>query len=52
MTLHTAIITHGLKPQKRNLAQQMQFDIQEAKRIQKQTGCTWTEALRLAAKSN
>lgn len=52
MTLHAAVITPGLKQQKRNLAQQMQFEIQNAKRIQRQLGGTWTQALRLAEKSN
>ena len=36
--------------EKRDLAKQAQQEIAEAKRIQKQTGCTWGDALRLVLK--
>ena len=48
---HTTYGAQGFKAEKRALAELAQEEIQNAKCIQKQTGCTWTEALRLAAKS-
>jgi hypothetical protein len=35
----------------RNLDKELQDEIKEAKRIQAQTGCAWSEALRIAAKT-
>lgn len=34
--------------ERRNFADLIQWEIREAKRIQREEGCTWTEALKLA----
>lgn len=44
-------VTHGapgLAPEKRAMANHIQHEIREAKRIKEQLGCTWSQALRLA----
>ena len=47
---HATFAAPGFSAEKRQQAAQAQHEIQKAKRIQRETGCTWTEALRLAAK--
>lgn len=39
----------GAQEEKRNLDLRIRHEVAEAKRIQQQTGCTWTNALMLAA---
>lgn len=39
-----------LKVRKRELDEQIQFEIREAKRIQREVGCSWGEAVRLATR--
>lgn len=39
-----------MEREKRNLTNHIAMELQEAKRIQKQLGCTWGVALRLAAR--
>lgn len=46
---HATLSAPGLDAEKRALAAQSQHECREAARIQAQTGCTRTEALRLAA---
>jgi hypothetical protein len=45
---HATAGAPGLDAEKRELADIAQHEIAEARRIQTQTGCSWTEALRLA----
>ena len=45
---HATAGTSNMDAEKRALADIAQHEIQEAKRIQQQTGCSWNEALRLA----
>lgn len=45
---HSTFAAPGFEAEKRAQASQAQHEILEAKRIQKETGCTWTEALRIA----
>lgn len=45
---HTAYGAPGFETEKAAEANQAQHEITEAKRIMQQTGCTWTEALRMA----
>jgi hypothetical protein len=45
---HTTHGAQGLAPEKRALANHIQHEIREAKRIKQQLGCTWGAALRLA----
>jgi hypothetical protein len=45
---HATYAAPGFAAEKRAQAAQAQHEIREAKRIQAQTGCSWTEALRLA----
>lgn len=45
---HSTYAAPGFEAEKKALDKQIQAEIAEAKRIQQQTGCTWTEALRLA----
>jgi hypothetical protein len=49
---HATFAAHGhdMKALRRSLDAQIQFEILEAKRIQREVGCTWAEALRLAAR--
>jgi hypothetical protein len=47
---HATYAAPGFAAEKKVLAEQAQHEVREAKRIQQQTGCTWTEALRLAHK--
>ena len=47
---HSAAAAPGLTALKKALSETIQAEIKEAKRIQTQTGCTWTEALKTAAK--
>ncbi len=47
---HATLGAPGLEPQKRALTNHIKAELAEAKRIQKQLGCTWTQALRLAYK--
>jgi hypothetical protein len=41
-----------LERETRALADLAQHEVAEARRIQAQTGCTWTEALRIAYQNN
>lgn len=45
---HAALGAIGLDAEKRELADTAQREVAQAKRIQQQTGCSWTEALRIA----
>lgn len=45
---HATYAAPGFEAEKRALDKVIQAEIREAQRIQRQTGCTWTEALRLA----
>jgi hypothetical protein len=45
---HTTYGALGFSAQKDALVSQIQHEIKEAKRIQQQTECSWTEALRAA----
>jgi hypothetical protein len=45
---HAAIGTSGMEPEKREQAAQAQLEITNARSIQVQTGCGWTEALKQA----
>lgn len=40
-----------MESERRDLDQRIQAEVVEAKRIQQQTGCKWSEALRLAARA-
>lgn len=46
---HAVFGAPGFDTEKKDQANQAQHEIQEAKRIQRQTGCTWSEALKAAA---
>lgn len=45
---HSTYGAPGFNTEKRALLHTAQHEIVEAKRVQAQTGCTWTEALRIA----
>lgn len=45
---HATYAAPGFEAEKRALSKLIQHEIREAKRIRAQTGCAWTEALRLA----
>lgn len=45
---HATYAAQGFDAEKRALAATAQHEIAQAKHIQRQTGCTWTEALRTA----
>lgn len=45
---HTTLGAQGFEKEKQELGAAIQHEIQEAKRIQEQTGCTWGEALTAA----
>jgi hypothetical protein len=47
---HSTFAAPLMTTEKKALDQVIQAEISEAKRIQAQTGCTWTEALKAAAK--
>jgi hypothetical protein len=47
---HSAAAAPRMTALKKALSETIQAEIKEAKRIQAQTGCTWTEALKAAAK--
>ena len=47
---HSTFAAPSMSIEKKALADVIQAEIKEAKRIQVQTGCTWTEALKAAAK--
>jgi hypothetical protein len=46
---HAAIGTSGMEAGKEELSAKAQLEIRDARSIQSQTGCTWSEALRIAA---
>ena len=46
---HAVYGASGFEAEKRALDAQTQHEITEATRLQTETGCTWSEALRLAA---
>lgn len=45
---HSTYGAPGFNAEKRALLRTAQHEIVEAKRVQARTGCTWTEALRIA----
>ncbi|MFN3888116.1 MAG: hypothetical protein ACK4MG_14270 [Aquabacterium sp.] len=45
---HACLAAPRMDAQRKELDLRIQAEIAEAKRIQQQTGCAWTEALRLA----
>lgn len=45
---HSTCGAPGFNAEKRALRRTAQHEIVEAKRVQARTGCTWTEALRIA----
>jgi len=45
---HAALGATGLEAEKRDQAARAQREVEQAKHIQQQTGCSWTEALRIA----
>lgn len=45
---HATLGAPGLKTEKREQAAQAQHEVVQARHIQQQTGCSWTEALRIA----
>lgn len=45
---HAALGAAGLEAEKRDQAARAQREVAQAKHIQQQTGCSWTEALRIA----
>lgn len=47
---HSTFGAPGFKAEKRDLDKRIQFEAREARRLQRELGCTRTEALRLAAK--
>ena len=47
---HSVYAAPGFAAEKWDLDRRIQMEIREAKSIQHQTGCTWSEALRLAKK--
>ncbi len=47
---HSMRAARGLEPRRRDLDKEIQSEIVEAKRIQKEIGCGWAESLRLAAR--
>lgn len=48
---HATYGAPGFEAEKRAAAIQAQHEIKEAKRIQQQTGCTWSDALRAVAEN-
>ncbi len=46
---HACLMVPGFEAEKRALDQRIQAERWEARRIQQQTGCTWAEAIRVAA---
>jgi hypothetical protein len=47
---HATCGARGLEPDRKALDKRIQHEITEAKRIQRETGCSWSEALRIAGK--
>jgi hypothetical protein len=47
---HATYASRGFDIQKRNLDRRIKDETIEAKNIQKQTGCSWSEALRIASR--
>lgn len=45
---HAAIGTSGMEAEKKDQADQAQLEITNARAVQAQTGCSWTEALKQA----
>jgi hypothetical protein len=45
---HAALGTSGMEPEKKEQADQAQLEIRNARALQAQTGCSWTEALKQA----
>ena len=45
---HATLAGPGFEAEKRAMAATAQHEVRQAKHIQDQTGCTWTEALRIA----
>ena len=45
---HATLAAPGFDAEKRAMATTAQHEIAQAKHIQQQTGCAWTEALRIA----
>ncbi|MBS0454040.1 MAG: hypothetical protein JSS14_22280 [Proteobacteria bacterium] len=47
---HATFGARGFQAERRALDARIQAEIVEAKRLQRELGCTWSEALRLAKK--
>jgi hypothetical protein len=47
---HSLRAARGMHSSRRNLDREIAEETKEAKRIQQQLGCTWSEALRIAAR--
>jgi len=47
---HATVAASGLEALRKALDSQIQAEVREAKRTQAATGCTWSEALRLAVR--
>jgi hypothetical protein len=46
---HACYAARGFEAERRDLDRAIQAEVREAKRIQHEVGCSWSEALRLAA---
>lgn len=45
---HATLAAPGFEAEKRDMTATAQIEISQAKRIQQMSGCSWTEALRIA----
>ena len=46
---HATRAAWGMQKERRELDKQRLLEVNDAKRIQRETGCTWAESLRVAA---
>lgn len=46
---HALCAAWGMQTQRRELDKQRLLEVNEAKHIQRETGCTWAQAIRIAA---
>ena len=49
---HTTRAAWGMQKERRELDKQRLLEVNDAKRIQREMGCTWAEAIRRAAGVN
>ena len=49
---HAAMGTQSTPAEKQHLREQMHLEVLNAKRIQAQIGCSWTQALKAAVRGN